>query len=210
MTVFYIFGEDRNDTSSLQHLIQARAKVKKKKCTAIPFHKPLIQQKNVKKETAWTNADRVSAAVKARMKIFDEKDPIVVAHQDCDEIEPAHAQVARTIEAGLKILDLRVIAAAPAFEMEAWWYQWPEAVAAVCKSWSTLKRAGTEVGSITNVKETLRRDLRPKHKKTQVRDYCESDGPTIARKVKELDLIDKRSAKSKSFDDFDTKIGQLF
>jgi len=88
--------------------------------------------------------------------------------------------------------------------MEAWWYLWPAAVAAVCSSWKRLGRKNTQVGLIYNVKETLSKDLRPSGKR--VRDYSEADAPSIAKQVPALSIIDKRSAHSASFDDFDGKI----
>jgi hypothetical protein len=204
VTTFYIFGESQNDTLAIAELIKARAENRKKDVRVVTLRSPLIQQRGSKSTTRKTNAEKVATAVNARIRLRQETSVVVVAHEDCDDVEPAHRKVAAHIETGLKGVGLPVVGAAPAFEMEAWWYLWPEAVAAVCGSWKRLARNNTEVGLIPNVKEVLSKDLQPGGKR--VRDYSEADAPSIAKKVRSLSMIDKKSAQSASFDDFDRKI----
>ena len=204
LTTFYIFGESPNDTSSLVHLINAVAEGSKKKIKTVPLRAPLIQQKGTLSHTRRSNATKVESAIKSAMRSRREKKIVVVAHQDCDQVEPAHIAAAQAIEDGLKSVGLPIIAATPAYEMETWWYLWPDAVAKVCSYWRKLGRTGTDLGLIYDAKGALKRDLRPSGK--VVRDYDENDGPTIARHVREMGIIDKRNAKSDSFVIFSERI----
>lgn len=207
MTTFYVFGESQNDTNALAELIRARAEKQEKHANVVVLRVPLIQQKSATPSKRKTNAERVEATVMARLKLKKTEAPVViVAHEDCDDVEPAHTRVTEKITVGLKSLNFPIIAAAPAFEMEAWWYLWPEAVAAVCSSWKPLQRTNSNVGMIQNAKESLIKDLQVPGK--NVRRYNESDAPSIAKKVRSLCIIDIRNAKSESFDEFDKKVSQ--
>jgi hypothetical protein len=205
MTIFYVLGESENDRAALVHLISARGQVKKKSIRAIPLREPLIQQKNATKATSTSNSKKVQNAVKARMRINNERNIVIVAHEDCDAVEPAHTHVSNRIRAGLSDIGFPIVAAAPAFEMEAWWYLWPDAVQEVCKSWKPLNPRGRNVGLINDAKRQITRDLRPNNH-GNVREYCEADSVSIARKVKEMGILDKRAGTSASFDQFDVEI----
>jgi hypothetical protein len=149
------------------------------------------------------NAANIAAVVKAKAVLADVK--VVVAHQDCDAVEPAHEGLADAIKAELEAAGVpNVIAVAPAWEMEAWWFLWPDAVAAVNSRWRRLSRRGNH-GMIQNVKEELRRDLRNQG----VRDYEESDSPKIAAQVRIKGLIGTKRGTSDSFEAFAVRVRQV-
>jgi hypothetical protein len=87
---------------------------------------------------------------------------------------------------------------------------WPDAVQKVNINWRRLNRDGTNVGMISNAKETLRRELRPKSRSDKTDDYTESDSPTIAQHILDDNLIDCPAATSHSFERFKTQVHQIW
>ncbi|MCL6607891.1 MAG: hypothetical protein K6T74_07330 [Geminicoccaceae bacterium] len=199
-----VFGESQNDTAAIAELV---------KCLKSELHVETRRQPII--------LDRGAAAVK-RKKMFADiagvvraervRRPVhaVILHRDCDAIEPRHIEVSEGIEkeAGKALAPTPVVPATPAFELETWWFLFPDAVAAYRPGWRRLARNGQDVGKLLNAKEILRRDLRP-HATSKVRDYTESDSPGIARKVRELALCGRPRARSDSFLLFAQKVCSL-
>jgi hypothetical protein len=91
----------------------------------------------------------------------------------------------------------------PAWELEAWWFLWPDAVVAVQTTWRKPDDfVGRRVGLIENAKEELARRVVPRTKGVRVRGYVEADSVRIARKVKELGLAHAPRGDSASYDRF--------
>lgn len=196
-----IFSEDSNDAESIKKLIKALWP----SAPRIEYsRRPLILIKGQRDaEKRKKNAANVAAAIRA-MKVR-ENIIFVIAHQDCDAVEPAHDSLRRSILEELGSVDVpHVIAVTPAWEMEAWWFLWPDAVAATNSKWKRLRRTGNH-GMIRDAKEQLRRDLR--HKST--RDYEESDSPRIAEQVAKLGLVARRTGFCASLDLFFDDISKL-
>ena len=118
------------------------------------------------------------------------------------------AEIAAVLEQGLLAEGIEQAVAA-AWEIEAWWFLWPDAALAVNSKWRRPEPPRPEVGRIENAKEAFRQALRPKVKSQRPRDYAESDSPKIAAKVRELGLVDQRAAGSRSFDRFAGRVRQL-
>ncbi len=195
------FCEDKNDSDSLVELVSA---IWPNAPKITYSRKPLVLIRDAAvAEARKKNAANIAAVVKAKAVLADVK--VVVAHQDCDAVEPAHEGLADAIKAELEAAGVpNVIAVAPAWEMEAWWFLWPEAVAAVNSRWRRLSRRGNH-GMIQNVKEELRRDLRNQG----VRDYEESDSPKIAAQVRIKGLIGTKRGTSDSFEAFAVRVRQV-
>jgi len=196
-----IFGEDENDAEALKNLVSAlwpeapRFEYRRK---------PLILMRDQKEaEDRKKNALAVLAVVKAGSVKNEIR--AVIAHADCDALEPAHVDLSKKIKAELTAQGVpSAIAATPAWEMEAWWYLWPEAVRRTNSNWRALTRKGNH-GYIENVKEQLKRDLRSK----TARDYEESDARKISLNVKELGIINARQGSSSSFELFAANVAEL-
>ncbi len=193
MKVALIFGEDDTDREAIRELVSAL------RPDVPPLQKrraPLVLVRgrgDAEARKVAASIAKVVAAERVRRPVS-----VVFAHEDADAVEPAHEPLAKRIEGELAAVGVPAVAVVPAWEMEAWWYLWPAAVAAVNRSWRPLKRSGS-VGSLENAKESLRRDLRPKTGGKSVRDYTESDGPRIAAQVRSLGLVHTLSASSASF-----------
>ncbi|MDR6892329.1 hypothetical protein [Falsarthrobacter nasiphocae] len=124
-------------------------------------------------------------------------------HEDCDEVEPAHERVAKTIEESSLAKSHHIHAVTPAWEMESWVFLWPEAVTAYRPSWKLSNSyRSRSTGMIANAKETLTRDLDSNSPGRGTPKYRESDLPGIMEKVRTEGLIDQRRAQSRSFDAF--------
>jgi hypothetical protein len=199
-----VFGESPNDTAAIAELVVCLNPA----LHVQPRRRPIILQRKANHRKRRGNFEQIAAVVRGEHV----RRPVcaVILHRDCDAVEPAHVGLSRQIvqEASKELAPIRVVAATPAFELEAWWYLFPDAVAAYRPSWRRLARAGQQVGKLMNAKETLSRDLRP-HTTSKVRDYAESDSPGIARKVRELALCGKPQAQSDSFVLFAQAVGRL-
>ena len=205
-----LFGEDENDTKSIRELIEGlrpefASKVQHRR-------QPLVLIKNARPEDVPERAQRIADAVDIERATHDVA--CVFAHEDCDEVEPKHLAVCAKIEAALAKAGCPAHAVVPAWELEAWWFMWPDAVQAVRpKSWRAPDdHLGKRVGLIKDAKEELRRKVVPKDLKPEKRKsfphYQESDSPTIARQVREKKLARKPGAKSDSYSRFVSSVDQ--
>jgi hypothetical protein len=206
--VVLVFGEDANDTAAMKELVLAlrpeRVRVEQRRT-------PLILVKGKDKARDRKNLAEIAAVVRAERRRG--RRCAVVAHRDCDDIEPAHERIAAAVEQGLRDEGIdQAVAAAAAWEIEAWWFLWPDAALAVNSKWRRPEPPRRDVGRIENAKETFRQALRPKTKDARPpRDYVGSDSPKIAAKVRELGIVQRRAANvvSQSFDRFAERVGQL-
>lgn len=194
-----VFAENKNDADSLVFLTKAL-------CPSAPpiAHRrsPLVLIKDREAAEAKKNAKLLARVVKAES--VKATVLFIIAHQDCDAVEP-HEPVSERIRKTITDEGVeKVIPVAPAWEIEAWWYLWPDAVAAVNNKWRRLNRRGNH-GLITNAKETLRRDLRNRG----AADYEESDSIKIARKVLELGIARAQIGSAPSFDSFQAEIDRV-
>lgn len=193
-----VFGEDTNDAAAVRELVLTlrtdAVEVKLRRA-------PLVLVKGLNQARDRKNLSEIAAVVRA-----EERRGVrcaVVAHRDCDATEPAHEQIATAVEEGLRGAGIeQVVAATAAWEIEAWWFLWPDAALAVNSKWRHPDPPQTEVGRIKNAKEAFTRALRPRVKGQRPRDYTESDSPKIAAQVRALGIVDQHSATSASFDRF--------
>ncbi|RKH59789.1 hypothetical protein D7X55_36950 [Corallococcus sp. AB049A] len=205
-----VFGESENDTKSLQELIVAlRGNLAGKVQTR---RNPLVLIKNTKPEDVPTEAKRIADVVDISQTTHDIV--AVFAHEDCDDFEPKHEGVCQKIEAAMQQAGCPAHAVVPAWELEAWWFMWPDAVQAVRpKSWRAPDDyLGKEVGRLKDAKEELQKRVVPKNLKADKRKtfqtYQESDSPAIARHVREKGLARKPGAKSGSYARFMASVDQ--
>ncbi len=91
--VVLVFGESDNDRRAIQHLLRGL-----RKDLRVELRRdPLVLIKGANPANAKSNAEKIAALARA--------DPrrvlAVVAHQDCDAVEPAHEAAAAKIESEL-------------------------------------------------------------------------------------------------------------
>ncbi len=205
-----VFGESENDTKSLRELIEAlREDLVGKVQTR---REPLVLIKDAKPEDVPERARKIADAVDISRATHDVL--CVFAHEDRDDFEPKHEETCKKIEEALEKAGCPAHAVVPAWELEAWWFMWPEAVQAVRpKSWRAPDDyLGWEVGKIKDAKEELKKKVVPKDLKPEKRKgfqtYQESDSPAIARQVREKNLARHPRAKSASYSRFLSSVEQ--
>lgn len=148
--------------------------------------KPLVLVKGAAAGTARDTAARIADLVRVERRVRNVV--AVLAHQDCDRVDPAHERLGSTIESTLQAADCPVpsIGVTPAWEIEAWWMVFPEAVAKVCDGWRAPDDwIGRDTGVVENAKEALAKAVQPRAvgKKARPRAYRESDSITIAQNI---------------------------
>jgi hypothetical protein len=124
--------------------------------------------------------------VLATLRAVDIKDGLlaVVFHEDTDKVEPSHVQTQQLIRDTYSAAPCEVIAAVPAWELEAWWFLFPDAVVTVSRTWRRPDNySGRNVGLIRNAKEELARCVRPSPGSRLGREYQEEDSVKIAQSV---------------------------
>ncbi|HEX5752485.1 MAG TPA: hypothetical protein VFZ09_40140 [Archangium sp.] len=209
-SIVLVFGEDENDTKSIRELIEG---LRPELVGQVQHRRqPLVLIKNARPEDVPERAQRIADAVDIERATHDVA--CVFAHEDCDEVEPKHLEVCAKIETALAKAGCPAHAVVPAWELEAWWFMWPDAVQAVRpKSWRAPDdHLGKRVGLIKDAKEELRKRVVPKDLKPEKRKgfphYQESDSPAIARQVREKNLARRPGAKSDSYSRFVSSVDE--
>ena len=179
--VALVFGEDSTDTEAIKELIYAA--VPNLDIPIKPQREPMILR-DIPVEQIPSKAQTIVDTINA--ELVSNEVVSVFVHQDCDRIEPAHEELATRIEEGFRVAGRAVHAVVPAWELETWWFLWPDAPQNVVRHWNSLaKYKNRNLGLIENSKEELRAALRPKRKGgSPVRDYRTSDGAEIARAIR--------------------------
>ncbi len=201
--IVLVYGEDENDTKTLREfLVGLKPSLEGKVHTR---REPLVLIKNARLDEVKPRAERIANAVKAERVRYEVQ--CVFAHEDCDDLEPAHVAVCKKIEDALQAAGCPAHAVVPAWEMEAWFFLWPEAVKAISQRWRLPDNyRGRHVGRIRNAKEELKRQVvpndLPKHERPHFRGYQESDAPTIARNVRERGEVNRPGGRSDSYERF--------
>lgn len=93
-----VFGEDENDQKAISELVHA---IRSDAPRIELRRKPLILMKGRPDSAVLNNAERVAKVVRADAVRFDVR--LVLAHQDCDAVEPAHETLSIRIEHFLTI-----------------------------------------------------------------------------------------------------------
>lgn len=208
MVAFY--GEHPHDAQAIRELTTGiRPEISSQHSLRILKSPPtLVKDLQVAKRR--TRASKVVATLRA----VAAKDGLraVVFHEDADRPEPAHTEIERTYREAYAAAPCEIVIAAPAWEIETWWFLFPHAVRAICSQWeSPDKYSGRSVGTIRNAKEELSRAVRPaKRRPGSFREYREEDGEQIARNVVSMGLVTSPSAKSDSFDRFVEQVHGVF
>ena len=185
-----VFGESEHDRRALVELVRGlrpdlRDLVEERR-------RPLVLIKGTLPSKARSNAEEIAAL--ARVEQRTRNVLAVLAHEDCDAIEPAHAEVAEKIEAELRAAGCpgEPIGAAPAWETETWWMVFPEAVGKIVEGWRDPDDwLGRDVGRVEWAKEKLAAAVqpRPRPRKGPPRPYEERDSISVARNIVQDDLL---------------------
>lgn len=200
----FVFGEDKNDSAAIGHLIRGILPAGSN-ITIRPLRDPPI----LRNDSAVVKRQAMSEKIFGIVNAFQRSgaNVLVVAHRDCDDIEPAHVKATEALEASLRQAGIKfVVAATPAWEIETWWMLFPEVFPNICSSWSKIDYGSSNVGMISNSKERLARDLRSKSGK-RAPEFREQHGIDVARFVAEnRELVAKIRARCGSFENFNKSL----
>jgi hypothetical protein len=177
-----VFGESEHDRRAIKRLVEGLRPdlvglVEERR-------QPLVLIKGALPERARSNAEKIAgiAKIEARTRLV----AAVLAHEDCDAIEPEHVRVAAKLEKELSDAGCpNPVAVAPAWETETWWLIFPEAVGKVVQGWREPDDwLGKDVGRVENAKEKLAKAVQPRPpRKSAPRAYQERDSIAIAQNV---------------------------
>lgn len=186
---FLVFGEDDNDRRALVSIVKSLAP----NARVETRHKPMVLSREAEKSgKRRTMAQDISAFVKHSTN--KETLATAVLHHDCDAVEPAHVEEANAMRERLRAAGVESIACAhPAWEIETWWMLFPASVQNARGCWRQIDYSRVNVGSITNAKERLKRDLRPAGAAAQkkCKDYSETDSIKIAEHIRATGALTK-------------------
>jgi hypothetical protein len=186
--VVVILGEDDNDRKAIKILI-AGLRPDLEPGVLRPLRKPMALVKNIAPQQLRDKATRDAALLRAQ----NVREPIrcVFMHEDADAVEPAHTTLIDKIERCYAALPWPVHAVVPAWETEAWWFLFPQALKATRPSWRQPDEyAGRDLGKIRNAKEELRKAVRPRgSRSSSFKPYAEADSVPIAGQVVALGLL---------------------
>lgn len=201
--VLLLFGESENDRGAIKELVEG---LHSKLNGHIELRRrPLVLVKGVSGEELAQRKHSLAAQVEADRVRFDVRG--VLIHEDCDDVEPAHEAAARRYEDAFAGAAFQVYPVLPAWELEAWWLLWPQALSAYRASWrEPAQYRNKHVGKVRNAKEALRAAVVPRSlsaaEKKRFRTYEESDSPGIAKKVRALGLLAAPEGQSDSYESF--------
>jgi hypothetical protein len=201
-----IFGEDENDTRSLETLMIGlcpRLKGRTRRSRS------LVLMKGASPRDLPTMADKLARIVAAAQAKWDVT--CVFTHEDADALEPNDAAIAERLETALERAGVPAHAVVPAWELEAWWFLWPDAVADVHESWrKPTDMLGRQVGRIVDAKDKLEAAVTPRNlgrrERDKFRKYKESDSPRIAEKVVLRNLAATPGGASASYERFRSQV----
>ena len=210
-SVVLIFGEGDSDRAALAELVVA-IRPDMSECLFRKLREPPVflrkQERPATRRRSATNIAKLALAASVTSEII-----VVITHQDCDAVEPAHEECIALALSELKAAGLSsVVVAAPAFEIETWWMLFPNELKKVRPLWRQIGFDGENVGLIPNSKERLRQELRPLTAKdrSQCRGYQEYDSIAIAKTIRETGAARRKTnAVSKSFEKFKAALEQV-
>lgn len=198
-TLILIFGESENDTGALKRLIPALAAPRRVECR--PIRRPIILAQRANFDVRQYMSRLVAAAERGEVKAG--RTVVVVAHRDCDDVEPTHVACGVALVADLKAAGVqRPVAAIPAWDIEAWWLLFPDALQQTRGCWKKISIGQRRTGMIPRTKDYLTRSLRPANNR-RCKDYTESDSIRISEVIADTGAIgDAALNRSSSLSDF--------
>jgi hypothetical protein len=208
-SVALIFGENPHDTDSIKELLIAlhpqldgRLRARREPTKELK-HSPLSAfPDKVKKTLAVVDVQRAVDTIRC-----------LVVHEDCDAVENAHVALTSSIESAYSTAGCPAFAATPAWELEAWWFLWPDC-AKLRASWRLPDdHVGKNVGKIVDAKEVFAAAVVPKGlkkaQKVKFPGYCEADSVAIARGVRQKQVVSAPQAQSGSFKAFEQRAAMV-
>lgn len=180
--IVLVFGESEHDRGAIKRLVEGL----RPDLTGLVEERrqPLVLIKGALPERARSNAEKIAGIAKTEART--RRVVAVLAHEDCDALEPDHVRVAEKLERELSDAGCpNPTAVAPAWETETWWLIFPEAVGKVVQGWREPDDwLGKDVGRVEHAKEKLAKAVQSRPpRKSPPRAYHERDSIAIAQNI---------------------------
>lgn len=205
MEKILVFGENPNDCRAVRALVRGLRPDLDGRASVEVRRSPMTLVKGLSAARGRAQAKEVVATARAEDAKRATTVRACVLHRDTDAVEPSSAAHAAEILAAYVGCPGVVVPAVAAWEIEAWWYLFPVAIAAARSSWQAPTRhVGGDTGRIESPKEKLKKDVRPAGQSSRIRftTYEESDSEAIALKVVEGGHLHSPSGTSTSWTAF--------
>lgn len=180
--IVLVFGESEHDRRAIKLLVEG---LRPELAGLVEERRqPLVLIKNALPEKARSNAEKIASI--ARIEARARRVVAVLAHEDCDALEPDHVRVAEKLEKELSDAGCpHPAAVTPAWETETWWLIFPEAVGKIVHGWRVPDDwLGKDVGRVEHAKEKLAKAVQPRSsRKSPPRTYHERDSIAIAQNI---------------------------
>lgn len=199
----FIFGEDGNDAKALGELVVAlnsdvRGRLEHRM-------KPLLLAKGAPEDAVKHRAGKLAAFLRSE-EARGKTPAAVFIHEDADGYPPEDETRELRLRDAAKRAGLAIEPVVPAWELEAWWFLFPRAVAEAFPSWELLPDPnGKRVDHTQNAKEALIKATG----KLGRRRYTEADAPSIARAVRELGLAEQPAGRAGAYDRFRERVRDI-
>ena len=208
--IVLIWGESQNDTHALEHLVRGMLPQDKLPVDVKKLRNPTILSRSAQPRKRAEVAKFVAAQERVERK--HRAQVVVVAHRDCDAVEPSHVENSAELEAELRAAGVtKPVAATPAWCIENWWMLFPDELSNVRGCWRRLNLGGRDVGQIQDGKRALTEALRPQQAKHSCPDYRESDSISIAQRISAAGAVrHPRKLRSASLTRFRDRLVEMF
>ncbi|MEO3763423.1 hypothetical protein [Streptomyces sp. B8F3] len=192
-------GEDRNDCAVMADLVRAHRPDLSAAAKLVRINDPV----RLRRKSGPDLAEAVRVLVgKARARALQERAKLLgfVVHEDLDGFTNRKYETVRAAVIGALGREcdgkLHTALALAAWESEGWLLLFPDAFPHVKPRWTVpAQLRGRDFGQIKDPKEELKRRL-------GLPVFRESDGPSVARKALENDLISAPEGRNDSYNDF--------
>jgi hypothetical protein len=187
-------GEDTNDRRVLRTLLEAVCPDAQGRIVEI---NSVIRLRDAGEAALSQRATKLASLVRARAARERAEVACVFIHEDFDALDsPERDTVRERVQQVLRRNPSRTYYILAAWEVEAWFLLFPNALSAVSSSWVVPHRyRGVDTGRITDPKRVMKREV-----STVVNSrYAESDAPKIFEKIVELNLLDTPSGSNRSY-----------
>lgn len=179
-----VFGEDDNDRTAVIVLVRGLRPDLWGSTKLEALRKPLTLVKDIDAARLAARARKVVATTRAANVRLPVR--ACIFHEDTDALEPSSAALAARIKGTYARCTGIVVPAVAAWEVEAWWYLFPDAVAATHSSWQApTQHVGRDTGKIRDPKKKLKGDVRPAGRRlpASFATYEEKHSEAIARAI---------------------------
>ena len=207
-----VFGEDPHDCAAVRILVEGLRPDLAGRVSVQQRRAPMTLVRGLDAARARSLARKVVMTARAEEAKRATRVRACVLHKDTDAVEPSSAALADEIRHAYAGCPGLVVPAVAAWEVEAWWYLFPDAVATTRATWrAPTQHVGRDTGLVVSPKESLKRDVRPAggRRTAAFVTYAEADSEAIARAIVDGGHLRRPRGTSTSWEAFVAAVGAI-